>query len=42
MELSNRETIASLGSVAVATLGNVRMEDLAEAGATLPIEDWIE
>jgi dethiobiotin synthetase len=42
MELSNRETIASLGSVAVATLGNVGIEDLAEAGATLPIEDWIE
>jgi dethiobiotin synthetase len=41
MELSNRETIASLGGVAVATLGNVRMEDLAQAGATLPIEDLV-
>jgi dethiobiotin synthetase len=41
MERSNRETIAALGGVAVATLGSTTPATLAQAGATLPIEDWI-
>ena len=44
VELSNRETIAELGEVAVAVLGSVPSaapEHLAAAGATLPIDDWL-
>jgi hypothetical protein len=44
MELSNRETIAALGAVAVETLAHVAdptPATLAEAGAGLPIDDWL-
>jgi len=44
LELSNRETIASLGSVEVAGLGPVRgldRSDLARAGADLPWQRWL-
>jgi dethiobiotin synthetase len=45
MERSNRETIARLGSVAVATLAPVVRADpalLAEAGAELPLDLWLK
>ena len=41
IERSNRETIATLASVAVATLPRATPADLADAGATLPIDDWL-
>jgi dethiobiotin synthetase len=44
IEASNRETIASLGQVAVATLPSIasaEAEALARAGAGLPLEDWL-
>jgi dethiobiotin synthetase len=44
MERSNRETIARLGSVEVATLAPVARAEpalLAEAGAELPLEEWL-
>ncbi|MGZ4167126.1 MAG: dethiobiotin synthase [Solirubrobacteraceae bacterium] len=44
MERSNRETIARLGSVEVATLAPVARADpdlLADAGAELPLERWL-
>lgn len=43
MERSNRETIERLGAVAVATLAptTAAVDDLARAGATLPLHDWI-
>ncbi len=44
LELSNRETIASIGDVEVATLGLVRgpgTEELARAGETLPWRRWL-
>lgn len=43
MERSNRETIARLGGVAVATLPATTPDvaDLARAGATLPFDGWL-
>jgi dethiobiotin synthetase len=44
IELSNRETIARLGSVEVAALAPVARADpelLADAGAALPLERWL-
>jgi dethiobiotin synthetase len=44
IERSNRETIARLGDVSVATLPPVDRptpEELAAAGATLPLSDWL-
>jgi dethiobiotin synthetase len=44
VERSNRETIAHLGDVPVATLPRVDRptpEELAVAGATLPLSDWL-
>jgi dethiobiotin synthetase len=44
MERSNRDTIARLGSVEVATLARVARAEadlLAEAGAQLPLERWL-
>ncbi|MGZ4175779.1 MAG: ATP-dependent dethiobiotin synthetase BioD, partial [Solirubrobacteraceae bacterium] len=44
MERSNRETIARLGSVEVATLAPVARADpdlLADVGAELPLERWL-
>lgn len=44
IELSNRETIARLGNVAVATLPFLESPEpaaLARAGATLPWRDWL-
>jgi dethiobiotin synthetase len=42
MQRSNRETIAALGEVEVATLrrAGVEVADLAGAGAALPLERW--
>jgi len=43
MELSNRETIAALGAVEVATLGELGgPEGLAAAGAGLPWRRWLD
>jgi dethiobiotin synthetase len=45
IEVSNRETIAELGSVEVATLGEVTEPapaELADAGAGLPWRKWLE
>jgi dethiobiotin synthetase len=44
IEESNRETIAQLGEVTVATLGRVdplTPDGLARAGARLPLDEWI-
>jgi dethiobiotin synthetase len=44
VERSNLQTIASLGGVPVATLARVgrpRFEELAAAGAALPVEAWL-
>ena len=44
VEASNRDTIARLGAVDVATLapaGSGAPADLAAAGATLPLDDWL-
>jgi dethiobiotin synthetase len=44
VEASNRDTIARLGAVDVATLAPVPSgapADLAAAGATLPLDDWL-
>lgn len=41
VERSNRETVAALGSVSVATLPLTRPGALAEAGVGLPLDDWI-
>jgi dethiobiotin synthetase len=45
IERSNRETIAQLGSVEVATLNRIERADprlLADAGAALPLERWLD
>jgi len=44
VERSNRDTIARLGKVAVATLpriGSATREQLAAAGASLPLAEWL-
>ena len=41
MELSNRETIERLGGVQVAALPRTTPAALADAGASLPISDWL-
>jgi dethiobiotin synthetase len=41
MERSNRDTIARLGDVTVTGLPRTTPDQLAEAGASLPVEDWL-
>ncbi len=41
MERSNRATVERLGGVAVSGLPRTTPEGLAEAGASLPLEDWL-
>ncbi|HEX8053025.1 MAG TPA: dethiobiotin synthase [Thermoleophilaceae bacterium] len=41
MERSNRETIAALGSVEVATLGVTSTTAFRDAGSALPVSAWI-
>jgi dethiobiotin synthetase len=41
MELSNRDTIGRLGRVPVHALPRTTPHRLAEAGASLPVEDWV-
>jgi dethiobiotin synthetase len=41
VERSNRETIAALGDVRVATLPRTAPGALAEAGRALPLRDWL-
>jgi dethiobiotin synthetase len=41
MERSNRDTIARLGDVTVTGLPHTTPDRLAEAGASLPVEDWL-
>jgi dethiobiotin synthetase len=41
MELSNRETIERFGEVPVIGLPHTDAEGLAEAGAALPVSDWL-
>jgi len=41
IERSNRETIARLGAVSVSCLPHTDRERLAEAGASLPLDDWL-
>jgi dethiobiotin synthetase len=38
---SNRQTVELIGNVAVACLPPVTREQLAEAGAKLPLDDWL-
>ena len=41
MQRSNRETVERLGDVAVSALALTAPERLAEAGASLPVSDWV-
>jgi dethiobiotin synthetase len=41
MEESNRDTIERLGAVPVHTLPRTAPDRLAEAGATLPVDEWV-
>jgi dethiobiotin synthetase len=41
MERSNRETVARLSGVPVTGLAPTTPERLAEAGASLPVDDWL-
>ena len=41
LERSNRETIERLGGVRVSVLRATSASDLADAGAGLPLEDWL-
>ena len=41
MERSNRDTIARLGDVGVHGLPRTTRDRLAEAGASLPVEEWL-
>jgi hypothetical protein len=41
MERSNRETIGRLCGIPVSTLPLTRPDALAEAGAGLPVDDWL-
>jgi dethiobiotin synthetase len=41
IERSNRETIARLGAVRVSGLPHTDRERLADAGACLPLDDWL-
>ena len=41
MERSNRETVEQLGRVAVSGLPRATPDGLAEAGAALPLDDWL-
>ena len=41
MERSNRETIARLSGTEVSGLPLVSPDELAEAGASLPVDDWL-
>lgn len=41
IERSNRETIERLGTVSVSGLPHTDRERLAEAGASLPLDDWL-
>jgi dethiobiotin synthetase len=41
MEQSNRDTVARLGDVSVTGLPRTAPDRLAEAGASLPFEDWL-
>ena len=41
MERSNRETIERLGDVQVVGLPPTTRAELAEAGASLPLTDWL-
>ena len=41
MERSNRDTIALLGDVTVTGLPRTSPDRLAEAGAALPVQDWL-
>ena len=41
MELSNRATIERIGRAAVSTLPHTTPAALAEAGASLPVQDWL-
>ena len=42
IERSNKDTIAALGDVAVCTLGITNPGELADAGAGLPVDDWLK
>ena len=41
MERSNRETIARLSGIDVSALPLTSPDELAEAGASLPVDDWL-
>ena len=41
LERSNRETIASLADLEVATLPHARPDALADVGRALPLEEWL-
>jgi len=41
MVLSNRDTIQELSGVTVSTLGHTDPNTLAQAGATLPLDEWL-
>jgi hypothetical protein len=41
MERSNRETIERLSGIGVSALPPTSPDTLAEAGASLPVDDWL-
>jgi dethiobiotin synthetase len=41
VERSNRETVEALSGVPVSCLGPARPDELAAAGAALPLDDWL-
>jgi dethiobiotin synthetase len=41
MAESNREAIALIGNIAVSCLPPITRDGLAEAGARLPLDDWL-
>jgi dethiobiotin synthetase len=42
VEENNRETIGRLGDVPVCTLAETSPDNVAEAGRSLPVDDWLE
>ena len=41
LEESNRETVARLGAVQVSVLAPITPADLATAGESIPLDDWL-
>jgi hypothetical protein len=42
VERSNRDTIGRLGDVSVCVLAETSPDQVGEAGAELPVDEWLE